>query len=296
MNLAIQLVMNTLQIGAVYVLFALGLTLIFGVMKVINFAHGEFFSITALIISSLVPEIMKDFGWPLWLAYVGSFLASLVVALATATLFYWLGFQRFLRDLLGSFALSVGLLFLCEGVLLSIFGGVPRFVPPLLSGEISIFGGIVNLQRLLVFIVAFILTVLLYLFVKRSKLGKALRAVADDREAAMLQGIRYRWISFYGFLIGSTLAAVSGGLMAPVTALSPTVGDDYLVKAFIIIIIGGLGSVPGSIAGGFLIAMVESIGGYVFDLTTATLIMFGLVIAFLLLRPQGLAGNDLRLT
>src|SRR5262249_54169108 len=158
-----------------------------------NFAHGEFFSVTALIVSALVPELMRDFGWPLWLSYGLSFLVALAVALVTASIFYWFGFQRFLRDLLGSFALSVGLLFLCEGVLLSIFGGAPRFVPPLLSGEISILGGIVNLQRLLVFMVAFGLTLLLYLFIKRSKLGKALRAVADDREAAMLQGIRYRW-------------------------------------------------------------------------------------------------------
>ena len=145
-------------------------------------------------------------------------------------------------------------------------------------------------QRLVICGLSLAFTVALYLFVQHSKLGKALRAVAEDREAAMLQGIRYRRTSFYGFMIGSGLAAVSGGLMAPLTPITPALGSDYLTKAFIIIIIGGLGSIPGAILGGFLIAAIESVAGYFLDLSYTTIAMFGLVIGFLLVRPEGLLG------
>jgi branched-chain amino acid transport system permease protein len=110
----------------------------------------------------------------------------------------------------------------------------------------------------------------------------------------MLQGIRYRRISFYGFMIGSALAAISGGLIAPLTAITPALGNDYLTKAFIIIIIGGLGSIPGAIVGGFLIAAIESVAGSLYDLSYATIAMFGLVIVFLLIRPQGILGHAQR--
>ena len=145
-------------------------------------------------------------------------------------------------------------------------------------------------QRLVICGLSLAFTVALYQFVQHSRLGKALRAVAEDREAAMLQGIRYRRTSFYGFMIGSGLAAVSGGLLAPLTPITPALGSDYLTKAFIIIIIGGLGSIPGAILGGFLIAAIESVAGYFFDLSYATIAMFALVIVFLLVRPEGMLG------
>ena len=107
----------------------------------------------------------------------------------------------------------------------------------------------------------------------------------------MLQGIRYRSISFYGWLIGVSMAGLAGALIAPLTVSQPAIGGDYLIKAFIIIIIGGLGSIPGAIFGGLLVALIESIFGYYYDLTIATIIMFVLVMVFLLVRPQGLMGH-----
>lgn len=289
-GLAAQLAVNTLQIGAVYVLFALGLTLVFGVMKVINFAHGQFFTLAALIIAATMPELTAQFSLPAWLDYFICFaLACIVVGILSAVL-YFVGFERYLRDLVGSFILSVGLLLFLEGVYLWLFGGAPRVVPKLLTGQVSFFGGAMESQRLVICAIALAATAGLYQLVAKTRLGKALRAVAEDREAAMLQGIRYRQISFYGFMIGSGLAAISGGLIAPLTAITPALGNDYLTKAFIIIIIGGLGSIPGAILGGFLIAAVESFAGYYLDLSYATIAMFVLVMVFLLVRPQGILG------
>jgi branched-chain amino acid transport system permease protein len=296
MDLFIQLLFNTMQIGSVYVLFSLGLTLIFGTMKIINFAHGQLFAASALLISWLMPKMTASLGWPVWLEYIACFLAAVLFIAALSLLMYWGGFQKFTRDLLGSFTLSLGFLFVAQGVLLAFFGGAPRETPRLVSGDVSILGGMVSSQRLLILAVAIAVTVALNAFVRNSRLGHALRAIADDHEAAMLQGIRYRQVSCYGFAIGSVLAAIAGGLIAPLISTTPAVGDDYLVKAFIIIIVGGLGSIPGAILASFLVAAIESFGGYYFDLTIAAIASNVLVIAFLLLRPQGFMGQAVKIT
>ena len=294
MGLIAQLLINTLQIAGVYVLFSLGLTLVFGVMKVINFAHGQFFTLAALLIAAAMPEFTAQFGLPAWLNYFVCFAAALLAVAALAMVLYFVAFERYLRDLIGSFILSVGLLLLLEGIYLWMFSGVPRVVPQLITGQVSVLGGSLETQRLVICSIALACTFGLYQLVQHSKLGKALRAVAEDREAAMLQGIRYRRISFYGFMIGSTRDAISGGLIAPLVAISPSLGNAYLTKAFIIIIIGGLGSIPGAILGGFLIAAIESFAGYFFDLSYATIAMFLLVMIFLLVRPQGMLGHAQR--
>jgi len=294
MGLFIQLLFNTLEIGSVYVLFSLGLTLIFGTMKVINFAHGQFFATTALLISSSVPMLTGPLGWPVWAAYIASFLASIVLIGVLSVGLYLTSFYRFTRDLLGSFTLSLGILFIGQGILLALFGGAPRSTPRLVSGDITVLGGVVNSQRLLIFIVAVAVTIGLNMLVQRSRIGNALRAVADDYEAAMLQGIRYRRISCYGFALGSVLAAVAGGLIAPLVSAAPAISDDYLVKAFIIVIVGGLGSIPGAILASFLIAAIESFGGYYFDLTSAAIVSNILVILFLLVRPRGFMGQAVK--
>jgi branched-chain amino acid transport system permease protein len=273
------------------VLFALGLTLIFGVMKIVNFAHGEFFALAALIVASMMPVLASSLALPLWMDFLVSLVAGVLAVLVLGTLTYWIGFERYLRDLVGSFILSVGLILFLQGVFVEIFTATPRPVEPIVSGTISILGGRITAQRLLIVGLAIAFTAMLYLLLQKTKLGMALRAVAEDREAAMLQGIRYRRISFYGWLIGIGMAGLAGALIAPLTVSQPSIGGDYLIKAFIIIIIGGLGSIPGAILGGLLVAFIESLFGYYYDLTMATIIMFFLVMIFLLVRPQGLMGR-----
>ncbi|MGM0583723.1 MAG: branched-chain amino acid ABC transporter permease [Pseudomonadota bacterium] len=291
MTLYIQLLLNTLQIGAVYVLFALGLTLIFGVMKIVNFAHGAFFTAAALTVSAVMPWAISDLGLSVWAAYLLSFAAALATVCAIGLVVYQFGFQRFLRDLIGSFILSIGLVLFLNGSFLAIFGGAPRVVPHLAEGNVSVLGASLTVQRLLLICASAVITGGLYLLIQRTKLGLGLRAAAEDQEAAMLQGIRYKRIALYGFLIGAALAACAGAMMAPLHAVTTVIGDEFLIKAFIIIIVGGLGSVSGAIVGGLLIALIESVGGYYFDPSTATIAMFVLVMALLLARPQGIMGH-----
>ena len=150
MGLIAQLLINTLQIAGVYVLFSLGLTLVFGVMKVINFAHGQFFTLAALLIAAAMPEFTAQFGLPAWLNYFVCFSAALLAVAALAMVLYFVAFERYLRDLIGSFILSVGLLLLLEGIYLWMFSGVPRVVPQLITGQVSVLGGSLETQRLVI--------------------------------------------------------------------------------------------------------------------------------------------------
>ena len=285
-----QLFLNSLQISAAYILFSLGLTLIFGVMKVVNFAHGEFFGLVLLLIAILVPW-MNSSTIPLALNYAIAGVISIFATMACGWFLYHFAFKKFQRDMVGSFVLSVGLSLLIQGLFLEFFGGVPIKLPDLIEGNLRILGGAITTQRLVLTVIALCVASVMCWLIAATKLGKALRAVAEDHEAAMLQGIPYRKIALYGFLIATFLAAIAGALLAPVTVISANVGSDFLIKGFIAIVIGGLGSIPGSIIGSVLIAIIESVGGYYFDPSLATLGMFVITMLVLLVRPKGIMGN-----
>lgn len=290
MQTALQLILTSLQIGAVYILFSLGLTLIFGVMRIVNFAHGHLFAVSALVVAYVVPWL-ADGELPILTAYLIAVLAGVGVALALGLLMYVTGFRFFQRDMVGSFILSIGLVLLLDGVLLKVFGGAVRPVPEILPGTFSVLGAAITNQRLALCGAAIIITALLYWALTWTKLGKALRAVSIDHEAAMLQGVPYNRMALIGFMIAAGLAALAGALIAPVTIVSPVIGADYLIKGFIAVIVGGLGSVPGAILGGLFVAAIETFGGFYFDPSTATVAIFLLVIAVLLVRPKGLLGH-----
>jgi branched-chain amino acid transport system permease protein len=290
MQTAIQLILTSLQIGAVYILFSLGLTLIFGVMRIVNFAHGHLFAVSALVVAYTVPWLASG-SIPVLAAYLLSVVAGVTVAMALGFLMYIFGFRNFRRDIVGSFILSIGLVLLLDGVFLKTFGGAVRPVPEILAGTVTILGAAVTVQRFALCVAAIMITGLLYWALTRTKLGKALRAVSIDHEAAMLQGIPYNRMALAGFMIAAALAALAGALIAPVTIVSPVIGADYLIKGFIAVIVGGLGSVPGAILGGLFVAAIETIGAFYFDSSSASIAIFLLVIVVLLVRPKGLLGH-----
>lgn len=285
-----QLILNSLQIASAYILFSLGLTLIFGVMRIVNFAHGEFFTLALLVMAVLVPLLVGDHV-PLAIAYALSAVLGISLTLLLGALVYQFAFKRFQRDMTGSFVISVGLSLLLQGIYLEIFGGVPNKLPSLVDGTVNILGAFVTIQRMVITGGALLVAVLMWWIMVSSRLGKALRAVAEDHEAAMLQGIPFRRIAVYGFLIATLLAAIAAVLLSPVTVSSPVIGGDYLIKGFIAIVIGGLGSMAGAILGSVLIAVIESVGGYYFDPSWATIAMFVLTMVVLLVRPKGILGN-----
>ncbi|ASP23513.1 high-affinity branched-chain amino acid transport system permease protein LivH (plasmid) [Antarctobacter heliothermus] len=290
MQTLIQLGATALQIGAVYILFSLGLTLIFGVMRIVNFVHGHIFAVAALTVAYFLPSLVEG-GLSAPIAYILASLAGIVAALGLGALIYLFGFRYFQRDLVGSFILSIGLVLLLDGVLLHVFGGAVRGVPEIFPGRVSIAGAQITVQRLFLCAVALVMAATLYWTLSHTKLGKALRAVSYDHEAAMMVGVPYSRIAFLGFMIASLLAAVAGVLLAPVTIVSPVIGTDYLIKGFIAVIIGGLGSVPGAILGSLFVASIETFGSYYLDSSYATLAIFGMVIIVLLFWPKGVLGR-----
>lgn len=285
-----QLIMNSLQIASAYILFSLGLTLIFGVMRIVNFAHGEFFTLALLIMGVMVP-LLVGIEMPLAAAYALSGILGIGLTLLLGAFIYQFALKRFQRDMTGSFVVSVGLSLLLQGVFLEVFGGVPTKLPTLVEGTVNIMGAFITVQRLIITCCALLVAIFMCWAIMSSRLGKALRAVSEDHEAAMLQGIPYRRIALAGFLIATFLAAIAAVLLSPVTVSSPVVGGDYLIRGFIAVVIGGLGSIPGAILGSVLIAVIESVGGYYFDPTWATITMFALTMFVLLVRPKGILGN-----
>ncbi|MDT4830995.1 High-affinity branched-chain amino acid transport system permease protein LivH [compost metagenome] len=255
-----------------------------------NFAHGQFFTLSALLVAVVIPWLMGQ-GHSLFNAY----LLGLVIGIAGATLLgvlaYQVGFRWFQRDMVGSFILSAGFVLLFEGIYLEAFGGAVRSVPPLVEGTISVLGAGLSAQRLLICVIAVMLTGGLAWVLAKTRFGNALRAVSIDHEAAMLQGIPYKSIAFHGFVFATLIGAVAGALIAPVSSVSPTFGDSFLVKGFIAVVIGGLGSVPGAIIGSLLIAAIEAFGGFYFDPSSASLAIFVLVMLMLLVRPNGVLGR-----
>jgi branched-chain amino acid transport system permease protein len=291
MGLILQLTFNALQIGAIYILFAVGVSLIFGVMRIINFAHGEFFSLSGLMVATLIGPLASVLNVPLAVGYIISSLMAIIVVLIVGFLLFRLVLVRFLGDETGGLIVSLGLSMVLQGAYLEIFGGIPRGVPSLVPGTMRIYGASISIDALLVAAVAAVCTCLLIVFFNGPKLGKAIRAVTEDQIAATLQGIDYRRVSTFGFLIGCGLAGIAGALIAPTTMLQASTGADYLLKAFIIIVIGGFGSLPGTIAAGLIVGFVESVSGFYFDATIASLFLFVSVIAILVFRPQGIFGH-----
>ncbi len=286
----VQLVIISLEIGSVYVLFSLGLTLIFGIMKVVNFAHGQFFAVSAILVTILVPFLAAH-GLPVLPAYFLATATTVAVTVMIGWGVYQFGLVRFLRDMEGAFILTLGLAMLSDGLMLSIFGGAPRPEPVIVPGTVRIFAVAVLAQHVVVFGAAVCITGALYWSMTATRLGKALRAIASDHEAAMLQGIPYRRLSRDGFLIATALAAIAGALMAPISEVTPAVGNDYLMNGFMAVVVGGLGSVPGAILGAMFIAVIEAVGGYYVGPSAATMAIFVMVIVVLLIRPRGLLGR-----
>lgn len=287
----VQLLFTALQISSVYILFSLGLTIIFGVLKVVNFAHGQFFTFGALVLSLVLRALAPSLGHG-WAAYLLAGLAGLAACLFAGLVVYQFGFKRLERDMIGSFILSAGLVLLFEGIMLEVFGGAVRPVPALLEGNVRLLGLTVSSQRLVLLAFAVLLTAAIIVLLQRTRFGKALRAVSIDHEAAMLQGVAYRQIALYGFLMATAVAAIAGMLIAPLAAVTPTLGDSYLVKGFIAVVVGGMGSIVGAIVGSVLIALLESFVGFYFDPSLANLAIFVIVMVVLLVRPKGFFGND----
>ncbi len=281
-----QMIVNGLMLGMSYALIALGLTLIFGIMNIINFAHGQMVMIGSFIVYYL-------YGILHWNFFLTLIICILVLALVGAVFERFL-FRRFLRLSLreeSSMLLAIGTALLLENIALISFGEKHRGVPPLNDHIFNIVGIYIPINRIIIFAVSIVLIIALLLFIQRTRYGLAMRALAQDREVTFLMGVDIDKISMMGFAIGASLAGVAGGLLALIFPIFSGSGGTLSIKAFIMIMIGGAGVVPGAIIGGFILGMLESIGYGLIPGSVTYLLILSAVILLLIIRPLGIMGK-----
>jgi len=283
-GLVTQSVVTGLLLGGVYALVSIGLTLIFGVLGVVNFAHGAMLSMSMFIVYWLTTSI----GIPVYV----STLVGVPLMLAFGYLV-----QRVLLNKLtlsgsheGPLLVTLGLSLLIINVLLMIFGGRPVSVPSSVEGSLRIFGAIASYERLIAFGGALLVALALTLVLKKTSFGMSIRAVSANSQGAALVGVNVGRVYALTFGIGAACVAVAGGLLAPILSLTPTVGEEFTILAFVIVVLGGLGSVVGAMVGGIVIGLVQTVGALYLPGTGSLILVFLVFVLVLLFRPQGLFG------
>jgi len=286
----VQILANFLMLALFYSLLSLGLALILGIMEVLNFAHGEMYMLGGFVVVYFYGQY--HFNYFVSLILCAIFLAALGLLFERFLFRQVAGREKHLHT--GSFLLALGTaVFLDEAALLT-FGEKGYGVPPIISGVISIGNLSVSNDRVMVIVLSLVVILALVYFMKSTKMGQAMRALTQDREAASLQGINVHQLSGIGFGIGAALAGIAGGLLAPVMLISAGCGGPMTIRVFIILLIGGFGSIPGAIAGAFVLGFLEAVGYALLPSNTVMLTAYAIVVLLLLFRPRGLMGNPLR--
>jgi len=287
-SLFLQQVLNGIIVGSVYCLVAIGLTMIFGVMRIANFAHGDFSMLGAYFAIYFVVLIS---GWVGWIS------ALMVAAVGVGVIGFFV--ERFLfRPLLTRWTdidiimLSIGLFIFLENGAQLVFGTAPKMiVDPLDTKGINLIFFSTSMIRLLCFLFSVTTIFLLQMFLTKTKMGVAIRATSQNRNAALLMGINISFIYSITFVVGSALAGLGGVLYGTIFAVFPMMGAMPTLKAFAITILGGMGNIRGAIFGGFILGVAETLGGNYISMQYKNAIGFIIIILVLLIIPQGLFGG-----
>jgi branched-chain amino acid transport system permease protein len=284
-----QVIVNGFYLGAQYALIALGLTLIFALMNVLNFAHGQMYVLGGFI----TYMIYGQFGLPFIVAILASAATLAIVGAFIEKFLFRPVIRRSTREE-SSMLLAAGIAFFLDAIILLLFGEKQRGVPKILDGVMNLdFVVIMPYDRILIGFLAISTIASFILFMQYSKPGRAMRALAQDRIAAQLMGVNVDRYSLIGFALGAMLAGIAGGLLVSIVGVNSGIGGPISIKAFMMVMIGGAGVISGAIAGGFILGMLESIGLTVLvaygDITY--LLIFVSLMIFLSIRPQGLMGK-----
>ncbi len=285
MNELLQHLLNGLIMGGAYALIGIGLTMILGIMNVVNFAHGELYMLGAYFVYTLSAFLGIDF------------FISIIIAMVAVAGVGWLIEKGILRPLRGSpsemsMLATIGISIALQNAARFIWSPVPQNLsvpfPP-----IAVALGPVRITYLRMFcaLIALGAIVATHFLVQKTKLGRAIRATFQDKETAALLGVRVDHIFSFTFAYGSALAALSGSLLGAVFILMPTMGDFAIVKAFAVVILGGMGSFPGAILGGLILGVTENLAAAYISSGYKDVIAFGLVILILIIKPSGLFGR-----
>lgn len=278
---------NTITNFSLYCILAVGISLVFGLTGLINFAHGELMAVGAFVTFAIAATGGINF--------IVALVASVAIVGALSLLLERVVFRPTLKRPINGFLVSLGLILLMQNALLEIWGSTPKILDPATSAQIQVGGVQISAQSVLTVVVAGVCMATLLWTIERTRFGLTLRAAAVDRETASHMGVNIRRTVIIIFFVSGALAGIAGTLIAGLYPISPVMGSNYVLKAFAVAILGGLGSVRGTILAAFIVAVSETIviaAGFV-SWSVAT--SFAIMAVVLLVRPTGLfAGAEAR--
>jgi branched-chain amino acid transport system permease protein len=279
-----QSIINGFSAGWIYVLVALGLTLLFGIMRIVQLAHGEIYMLGA----HAVYYACVILGINIFVSFVISATALSLLGI----LFERFLFRKFRGQIEPSIIVAIGLILLLQTTAVVSFGSSEKNIPRLIPGILTVGAVRLSWDRVLAVLIGAGLVSALALFVKGTKIGQAMVAISQDTEAAALQGINVNRISSITMAIGCALAAIAGGLMGAIFSVEPFMGSFAISKGLAVIILGGLGSIAGAVAGGLILGLIDGIVPLYYSTTVAYIVGFASIVIILIIRPKGLMGHE----
>jgi branched-chain amino acid transport system permease protein len=284
MELLLQTLMNGIVVGSVYTLVSIGLALTFSIMRVINFAHGEFYMVGSFMTYMVMRYIVDNF----WVAS----LIAVIIGAGLGFLVERIYRPTYGKGMLVQFIIALGLVVFLQEAVLAAFGGQPKAVRSAYPTVRRL--GVISItdERLLVICVSLVLVVAIFIFLTRTRAGKAMRAAANNPLAARLVGISTHRMASFAFIGGISLAAIAGALLAPLYSINPFMGMRLTGVALVIIVIAGIGSIGGAAIIGYVIGIMENIFAAYVSIEWAFAVMFVLLLLVLLIKPMGLYGRE----
>lgn len=281
----VQLLVIGLVRGSMYALMGVGLSLIFGIMEIVNFAHGELFMLGCYIMYFITAMLGLPFPIGILASGVGLLIVGIILEKGLISTLRKKAGREWLMD---SFVLTIGLMVIFQNLALIVFGAVQRGIPNLVAGQ-KVFGNIVFIYDHLVILGLALFTVaILWYFVKYTNLGKAIRATSQHSEAAQTLGIDTGKMYSIAFGVGSALAGIAGALLITLFPANPNAGMAPVLKSFVVVILGGLGNIKGAIAAGIFVGLLEAYAVFFLSGGWQNVIVFSIVIAALIFKPEGI--------
>lgn len=280
---------NALSLGSIYALVALGYTMVYGIIKLINFAHGDILMLGAFISAFFIRHLHLDF--------ISATVLTMVVCALIGVLIERIAYKPLRKSTrIAALITAIGVSYLLENTMILTVGAQSQAYPDTFgTSAFSLLGLSITFKQLFIFIITIILMVVLTYVVQKTKMGKAMRAVSTDEEAAKLMGINVDNVISFTFLLGSALAGVAGALIGTYYgAIDPLLGVQPGLKAFIAAVLGGIGSIPGAMVGGYLIGLLETIANMFGFSLVKDAVVYGILIVILIIRPAGLFGKHVK--
>lgn len=284
MSMFIQLSVNGIAMGCIYGLVALGAAVIWSSVRALNFAQGDILMVGAYL--GYTAMVLLDM--PFWLSFVAMLISSIILGLVFQRVAYYpLRNKPFILVVVSTIGVSI----LLKNAAQNIWGNAPLSSPKLFKGMIEVAGIYIVPQHVFVIVMMLICMCLLYALLNLTKLGKMMRATANDQEAASLMGIKVDRMIAITFALSSCLAGIAGVLLGPIFYLEPYMGGMVTMRAFFATVIGGFGSIPGAVIGGIIVGLTQVLAAAYVSSMYKDVIVFGLCVLFLILRPQGIFGE-----